>query len=236
MAAFLLYCGPVPTSLVAKTRQQTRRQAATTVAVASAQPLFVTGIEALLESEPDLCIVGRYVGVGAMVDAARSVRLDLDLALVDLDLARADALDIVCALRDAAPATKVVLVAEQVDPDSLVDALRLGIRGVFLKSSRAAVILQGIRHVLDGHVWCEPQLMAAARQRVVEREAIEQRLAARGLTPREVQIASLAREGLSVVAIAGQQHISPATVRTHVYNVSRKLGLSGRGALSRSNL
>ena len=224
----------MPTSLVARTRHQIRRPAATRVTVASAQPLFITGIEALLETETDLWMVGRYASVEGMIDEVGDIRPDL--ALVDLDLSPPDALAIVRRLRDAAPATAVGVVAERVDGDCFVEAVRLGVRGVFLKSTRASVILQGIRHMLEGHVWCEPQLMAAARQRVVEREAIEQRLAARGLTPREVQIASLAREGLSVVAIAGQQHISPATVRTHVYNVSRKLGLSGRGALSRSNL
>jgi two-component system, NarL family, nitrate/nitrite response regulator NarL len=224
----------MPTSLVARTRHQIRGPATTRVTVASAQPLFITGIEALLETETDLCVVGRYASLDGMIDEIADIRPDL--ALVDLDLSHPDALDMVSRLRDAAPATSVGIVTEHVSDDCLIDALRLGVRGVFLKSSRASVVLQGVRHMLEGHVWCEPQLMAAARQRVVEREAIGQRLAARGLTPREVQIASLAREGLSVVAIAGQQHISPATVRTHVYNVSRKLGLSGRGALSRSNL
>jgi two-component system, NarL family, nitrate/nitrite response regulator NarL len=226
----------MPSYMVAKTRREasheTRRGALLSVVVTSPQPLFITGIEALLENEPDLTVVGRYASIGEMLDEVKDVRPAL--ALVDVDLAHAGALDIVRKLRDAAPHTKLCLVAERVDGDCLVEAVRLGVRGVFLKSTQASVIREGLRHVLDGYVWCEPELMASALQRIVEREAIERRLAARGLTPREVKIATLAREGLSVGAIAGQEHISPATVRTHVYNVSRKLGLSGRGALSRS--
>jgi DNA-binding NarL/FixJ family response regulator len=71
----------------------------------------------------------------------------------------------------------------------------------------------------------------AALSRLVRREAAERRLARAGLTAREFEITRLAGVGVPNVAIGTRLRISPGTVKIHLHQIYRKLGLAGRTAL-----
>ena len=74
-------------------------------------------------------------------------------------------------------------------------------------------------------------LTQLALGKMVRREATQRQLSRAGLTPRELEIARLAGQGLRNVGIGTMLGISPATVKIHLHQIYRKLALSGRIAL-----
>ena len=199
------------------------------VLVASGQPLFLDGLEALLGAEPDTRVVARR-GDGPSI--ARGLEeLHPDVGLLDLDLSQADSLRVMRLLHDAVPRLKLIVFTARVDDDVMMDALRLGVRGVLLKSATSAVVIECIREVRAGGYWLESEMTTSAIRKTVTGEATRRHLLREGLTPREAQIMALAGQGLGNSEIGRRLGIRPATVKVHVHQTYRKLGLSDRTAL-----
>ena len=199
------------------------------ILIASEQPLFLDGLEALLRPEPDIAVIARCPNEAAIVSSGLEHKPDV--ALLDIDISRENSLGTVRRLNEAAPAMKVILFTARAEGDTLIEAVRLGVRGVLLKSGVSSVVFQCIRQVHAGAYWLEKQMTAAALGKVVRREATQRQLSRAGLTPRELQIARLGGQGLRNAEIGTKLKISPATVKIHLHQIYRKLGLSGRIAL-----
>ena len=195
----------------------------------SEQPLFLDGLEALLRREADIAVVARCTDGDEIVSG--SVEHNPDVALLDIDISRESSLGTVRRLSNATPNTKVVLFTARAEGDALIEAVRFGVRGVLLKSGASPVIFQCVRQVHAGAYWLEKQMTAAALGKMVRREATQRQLSRAGLTPRELEIAKLAGQGLRNVGIGTKLQISPATVKIHLHQIYRKLNLSGRIAL-----
>ena len=199
------------------------------ILIGSAQPLFLDGLEALLGRESDISVVARCTDDEAIV--RNGLEHQPDVGLLDIDISRDNSLGTVRRLSEAAPAMKVVLFTARAEGDALIEVVRLGVRGVLLKSGASSVIFQCIRQVYAGAYWLEKHMTAAALGKVVRREATQRQLARAGLTPRELEIARLAGQGLPNLGIGTKLGISPATVKIHLHQIYRKLNLSGRIAL-----
>ena len=203
------------------------RSSSARIIIASAEPLFLDGLEALVGREPDTRVVARGAADGSI---RRDVEeLQPDVALLDIDLSRPDSGRLVRDLRDGAPAMKLIVFTARADREAFLDAVRLGVRGVLLRSAGSSQIIQCIREVRGGSWWPDKQMMATLRQ-TIRREAQRNR-APQGLTPREAEIATLAGRGLRNLEIGNTLNLSPATVKVRLYHVYQKLGLSGRLAL-----
>lgn len=199
------------------------------VLIASEQPLFLDGLEALLRQQRDTEVVARCAGDDETVRRVRELRPDV--AVLDVDLPRRDGLRVVRRIVEEPADTRVVLFTADADDDTLLEAVRLGVRGVLLKSIASPVVAQCVREVHAGGYWLEKRMTTLALRKMVRREAAARRLSAAGLTPRELQIARLAGQGLQNLGIGAKLRISPATVKIHLHKIYRKLGLSGRIAL-----
>ena len=197
--------------------------------IASEQPLFLDGLQALLGRETDSLVVARCIGDDDIL--AQAVSLHPDVALLDVDISRSANLEILRRLNEATSATKVVLFTPRADEEALIASVRLGVRGVLLKSVATSVIMQCVRQVHGGGYWLDKQMTAMALRKIVRREATQRRLSVAGLTPRELEIARLAGQGLRNQGMGSKLGISPATVKIHLHQIYRKLNLSNRLAL-----
>jgi two-component system nitrate/nitrite response regulator NarL len=199
------------------------------IVISSPQPLLLDGLESVLSAEPDVAAIRRCDDIEHLDDAIG--RLEAHVALLDVDLDRAATWKLVRHLSETAPATKLLLLTTRVVADKLIDAVRLGVRGVLLKSIPSPMIVECVRHVQRGGYWLDKQMTAAGLRSMMRPEAARRDLARAGLTPRELQIATLAGQGVPLVSIGTSLKISPATVKVHLHQVYRKLGLSNRTAL-----
>jgi DNA-binding NarL/FixJ family response regulator len=203
------------------------------VLVADDQTLVRAGFRVLVESAPDLEVVGEAGDGAEAVEMARQ-RLP-DVVLMDIRMPRMDGLEAtrrIVAL-DRAEAVRV-LVLTTFDLDEYVyQALRAGASGFLLKDTPPADLLAAIRVVAAGDALLAPsvtrRLIAEFARRPQPSAVTPAALAA--LTDREREVLALVARGLSNAEIAEALVVSGATAKTHVSRVLAKLGARDRAQL-----
>jgi DNA-binding NarL/FixJ family response regulator len=189
------------------------------------EPLVRSGLRAILESEPDITVVGEADDGAAAVSQAR--RTHPDIVLMDIRMPRVDGITATRLLGQfdgGGPAVIVVTTFE--NDDYVYDALRAGARGFLLKRSAAEDFVNAIRTVHKG----ESLLFPAAIRRLVAHHGGQggEGLAKANLTDREEEVLRLVAQGLSNAEIAGELVLGLETVKTHVRKVLAKLGVRDR--------
>ncbi|RZQ65711.1 response regulator transcription factor [Amycolatopsis suaedae] len=190
------------------------------------EQLIRAGLRAIVDSEPDLRVVGE-AGDGAEVPGLVS-RLRPHVVLMDVRMPAVDgirATEHLMSTMDQPP--KVIVVTTFENDDYVYDALRAGASGFLLKRARPEEIVSAVQTVVHG----ESLLFPAAIRRLAARNTPgsgRDRLAKAGLTEREAEVLRLMATGQSNVEIAGTLFLGVQTVKTHVGNVLSKLGARDR--------
>lgn len=191
--------------------------------------LFLDGLEALFRAESDFEVVARCRDGR---EALRAVREHApDVLLLDLRMPGMGGLELIRALRAEGKGVRVVVLTAALDEAEVVEAVRLGVRGVVLKEMAADLLLRCVRAVHGGGVWIE----RASAVRALERMA--RRGPGRGepgseLTPRELDVVRLVLEGLRNKEIGERLAIGEGTVKIHLHRIYEKLGVDSRLALA----
>jgi DNA-binding NarL/FixJ family response regulator len=184
----------------------------------------------ILDSQPDMLVVGEAADGAAAVEQARHLRPDVVLA--DIRMPRLNGLELTRLLAgpDVADPIRVVVVTT-FDLDEYVHtALRNGATGFLLKRSSPALLAEAVRAAMSGDTLISPQitvrLLAHLRAPVTSREPAE------SLTTRELEVARLVAHGATNSEIASALFLSPGTVKNHLANIQRKLGVRNRVAIA----
>lgn len=196
------------------------------VALVDDQALFRAGIRMLVDSQPDLHVVGE-AGNGAegiaLVAAERP-----DVVLMDIRMPVLDGIEATRAILTAdAPLPRVIVLTTFDLDEAAARAIRAGASGFVLKDADPEFLLAAIRTVHAGNA----VIAAGATQELFEhfgRRTAGVPAEFANLTERERQIFDLAAEGLSNAEIASREFLSEATVKTHVSRVLSKLALRDR--------
>ncbi|MGF0316865.1 response regulator [Nocardia fluminea] len=197
------------------------------VLVVDDQELFRTGFRLILESEPDIEVVGEASDGVEAVTAAR--RLTPDVVVMDVRMPRLDG--VAATARICAESSAKVLVLTMFDVDEYVyAALRAGASGFLLKDARRAELIGGVRVVAAGDALLAPSVTRRLIAEVAGRARTHPEASARlaGLTPRERDILRELATGRSNTELAARLVVTEHTVKTHVSSVLSKLGLRDR--------
>ena len=203
------------------------------VLVADDQTLVRAGFRVLVESAPDLEVVGE---AGDGVEAVELARRELpDVVLMDIRMPVMDGLEATrrTVALDRAEGIRV-LVLTTFDLDEYVyEALRAGASGFLLKDTPPADLLAAIRVVAAGDALLAPavtrRLIAEFARRPAPSTVTPAALA--GLTDREREVLALVARGLTNAEIADRLVVSVATAKTHVSRVLAKLQARDRAQL-----
>ena len=200
------------------------------VVLADDHPFFLDGLVQFLDREPDIEVVARCVDGEEALRAVLELRPDV--LLLDLRMPGLDGVAVLRELARGRSPTRVVLLTAAVHEDDLMEALRLGVRGVVLKEMAPRLLVQCLRKVHAGERWVEIKSTAQALDKLLQREEAT-RTVAGVLTQREIEIARLVAGGLQNKEIAARLAITEGTVKVHVHSIYLKLKLSTRVGLMR---
>lgn len=179
-------------------------------------PVFREGLSTIIGSQRDMRLVAEAATAAEALDAFRQHRPDV--TLMDLRLPGTDGVDALVAIRGEFPGARVVMLSTSDSDGEIRRALQSGASGYLLKSTPKKDLLAAIRTVHSGGR-CVPIDVAA---RLAEHMADDD------LTPRELDVLTLIREGYRNKQIADRLSISETTVSFHIKNLVEKLGANDR--------
>jgi DNA-binding NarL/FixJ family response regulator len=160
----------------------------------------------------------------------RAAQRRYDLVLLDLHLPGLKGMDALAALREAIPATPMVVLSGEDNPAVVRAAIEAGAMGFIPKSSTREVLIQALRLVFAGGVYLPPAVLdAPAAANLPAPGAASDSPAARlGLTPRQMDVLRCVIQGKPNKSIARELDISEGTVKAHLSSVMQALGARNR--------
>jgi len=198
------------------------------VVLADDHPIFLNGLEHLLGSEGGFQVVARTTNGAEAVEAVARHRPDV--LVIDLAMPVVNGIEAVRSLKEGGASTRVVILTANVEDDDVLEAIRLGVRGVVLKEMAPQLLVDCIRTVHNGGQWLEKHAVGRALERMLLRESGRAGLS---LTDREVEIVRMVVAGLRNKEVADRLGISEGTVKMHLHRIYKKLEVDGRMELSR---
>jgi DNA-binding NarL/FixJ family response regulator len=198
---------------------------AVTLIAADPHPLSLLGLAELLKTDPDFGLLARC---STAAETMKEVwRHHPDLLVIDLNLPDRNGMELIKELKNSSLSIKVVILTTAMDEEQTIDALRFGVKGVILKDMPSYLLVQCLQKVADGGVWMEKESIGNAFEKMLHREAGMRRLATI-LTARETEVMRHVASGLSNQQIADKLVLQEGTVKIHVHNIYRKLGMNNR--------
>jgi DNA-binding NarL/FixJ family response regulator len=199
------------------------------VLVADDQQLVRTGLRMILDSEPDIDVVGEATNGHEAVAMARE--LGPDVVLMDIRMPELDGIEATRRVvqHDGDTSTRVLMLTTFDLDEYVYDALRAGASGFLLKDAPASQLAAGVRMVAAGDALLAPSIT----RRLIEEFAASPPAAPAPpgldeLTPRELEVFRLVAQGKSNADIAAELIIGETTVKTHVTRMMMKLGVHDR--------
>ncbi|WP_313811194.1 response regulator transcription factor [Glutamicibacter sp.] len=200
------------------------------VVICDDQPLIVSSLALILETDPDIQVVG------TAANGAEGVKQVLahapTIALMDIQMPQLDGIAATAQIT-ADSATKVVVLTTFDRDDYLIDALDAGASGFILKNTEPEFLINAIKQVAAGHALLSPEMtMKLIRHRTGTLESTNEpsgeRQLLESLTGRELQVLTELAKGKNNQEIAAVLSLSEATVKTHLSNLLAKLHLRDR--------
>jgi two-component system, NarL family, response regulator NreC len=188
------------------------------------------GLRMLLESEPDIDIVGEAASAS---DALNQVSKFLpDVVLMDIGLPDISGIDATREVKRLSPETAVIALTIHEDEEYFFKMLEAGASGYVPKRAAPVELLSAIRAAAQGEVYLYPSLAKLlVKDYLHQGGTLREDTTLDGLTSREQEILTLLADGASNSEIADALTISPKTVARHRENIMRKLNLHSRSDL-----
>jgi DNA-binding NarL/FixJ family response regulator len=195
------------------------------IVVVDDHPVVRDGLVAMLQTQPDLEVVGEAAtGDEAlrMIDA-----LTPDVVLLDLELPGIDGVGVLRALRERGGAARVIVFTVFDTDERIISAVEAGAAGYLLKGAPRSEVFEAIRVVHRGGSLLQPLVASTVLRHVARREP-SPASAAPSLTPREQSVLELLARGRSNKEIAAALGVTERTVKFHVSALFTKLGATNR--------
>jgi DNA-binding NarL/FixJ family response regulator len=184
------------------------------------------GLKLLIDSQPDMGVVGEAADGDGVLQQAEA--LQPDIIVMDISMPGMNGLVATRKLKLMQPQVAVVALTRHDDEKYLEELLRAGASAYVLKQSAPRDFLQAIRAVAVGGIYLDPLMTGRVADGLLARTADASTQSRALISERESEVLRLIAVGYSNKEVAGQLNLSIKTVEVHKANAMRKLGLSGR--------
>ncbi|MET8003563.1 response regulator transcription factor [Nonomuraea glycinis] len=182
------------------------------------------GVAALLDSEDDIEVIGEAGTAESAI--ARIPALKPDVAVLDVRLPDGNGVDVCREVRSKVPGLACLMLTSYTDDEALFNAVMAGAAGYVLKQIHGSDLVGAVRTVASGQSLLDPQTTASMLQRLRDRAAKQDPLAA--LSEQERTILDLIGEGLTNRQIGERMFLAEKTVKNYVSNLLSKLNMQRR--------
>ena len=199
------------------------------IVIADDHPVVRKGLAEFLAEEEEMEVVAQCSDGASALAATR--RLRPDILILDLRMPDMNGLEVVRQLTQAADTVPVLLLAGNISDGEVVEAMRMGVKGIVLKEMAPNLLVASVRKVAAGGVWLEKDAVARAFERMLDQQEKREKVAT-SLTRREIEIVTMVARGLANRDIGEALFISEATVKTHLHSIYEKTAVKGRMQLA----
>ena len=190
--------------------------------------LFREGLSRLVDSEPDLEMTGHCATVDKAIDILR--QKTIHLVLLDYDLGKENGFQLIARAREMGFEGRFLIVTAGMSDAQSVQAVRLGVGGIFTKHSSPVSLARAIRKVMAGETWLDQTSLQALVEVTKRQETPDSN---RPFTERENQVLQGVFEGFSNKEIGGRLDISESSVKAALQQLFHKTGVRTRSQLVR---
>lgn len=198
------------------------------VLIADDHPVVLGGLKALIAENPQFRVVATAAdGASALAELQRTTP---DVAVLDLNMPIHNGLAVLQRAAELHLSTPIVILAAAASDADIHALVTSGAAGLLFKDAAPQVLTTCLERVLAGRKWIAADALAAVQRQEVKNQLSQSRLSS--LTQREIELLRLVQNSRSNKEIAYALNLSEGTVKVHLNNMFRKLGVSSRAELA----
>ena len=192
--------------------------------IADDHSMIREGLKNLLELDGDIQVISEAVDGEDCLDKLQVVKPDV--LLLDINMPKKNGLEVLKSLKSKRSKLKVLVLTVHNEIEYLMKAVDIGVNGYVLKDSESAELKNAIFTVAEGETYIQPSLIPALNAKMIETNKDAEKI--KSLTKRELDVLKLLAVGMFNKEVGKRLEISERTVKNHVSNIFKKLGVTDR--------
>lgn len=194
------------------------------IMIADDHSMIREGLKNLLELDGDIQVIAEAVDGEDCLNKLQVVKPDV--LLLDINMPKKNGLEVLKSLKSKKSKLKVLVLTVHNEIEYLMKAVDIGVNGYVLKDSESAELKKAIFSVAEGESYIQPSLIPALNAKMIETNKDAEKI--KSLTKRELDVLKLLAVGMYNKEVGKRLEISERTVKNHVSNIFKKLGVTDR--------
>lgn len=194
------------------------------IMIADDHSMIREGLKNLLELDGDIQVIAEAVDGEDCLEKLQLVKPDV--LLLDINMPKKNGLEVLKSLKSRRSKLKVLVLTVHNETEYLMKAVDIGVNGYVLKDSESAELKKAIFTVADGETYIQPSLIPALNAKMIDTNKDAEKI--KSLTKRELDVLKLLAVGMFNKEVGKRLEISERTVKNHVSNIFKKLGVTDR--------
>ncbi len=186
--------------------------------------LMREGIRQLLEFDGSIEVIAEANDGDECIEVLQEMKPQI--LLLDINMPKKNGIQVLEEIKKRDIDVKVLILTVHNEIEYLMKAIEIGVDGYILKDSESSELKKAINLIIGGESYIQPKLIPALNKRLVTRDIDKDKI--NSLTDRELEVLIQVANGMFNKEIATTLNISERTVKNHVSNIFKKIGVSDR--------